>query len=71
MRNTARLPYEVGILARGILADLVAYGRSLGLDVQVHRGGGMLVQRGYLVASGDPGALFRFVEHFRKVAQAS
>lgn len=65
--GTVRFPYEVGILARGKLADTVAYGRSLGLEVQVHVGGGFLVQRGFIVATGKGSALYRLLQRIAVV----
>lgn len=56
-----RFPYAAGLFARGAVLDAVAYGRALGLDVQIYKGSGWLVQRGYLVAKGPGSLLYRFV----------
>lgn len=64
-----RTPFEVGAFARAAFDDVVAYGRSLGLTVDVHRGGGLLVQRGWLVASGRWGDMRRFLAAFGRLAE--
>lgn len=66
-RGTIRFPYEEGILAGGRLADAVAYGRFIGLDVHLYRGGGWLVRRGYVVAMGPEYALYRFAERIEAI----
>lgn len=60
--GTVRFPYAAGLLARGDMQDAVAFGRSLGLDVQVFKGSGFLVQRGYIVAKGAGQDLYKFVQ---------
>lgn len=56
-----RVPYRVGALIAGRVADATAYGRSLGLTIETHKGGGWLVRRGYLTAHGRAGDLRRFL----------
>lgn len=50
---TIRTPVDIGRLVYGQFLDVIAYGRSLGLDVEFHRGGGVLSIRGYVVTSGE------------------
>lgn len=50
--TTVRFPLEVGILIVGPFADAIAYGRSLGLTIEAHRGGGVLVRRYQMVVAG-------------------
>lgn len=49
--GTLRFRYSA-LLAGDRLAEVVAYGRALGLVVDDHRGGGWLVRRGWIVAKG-------------------
>ncbi|MCG5464204.1 hypothetical protein MED01_002369 [Micromonospora sp. MED01] len=56
-----RVPYKIGALVAGSVADAIAYGRSLGLTIDTHKGGGWLVRRGYLTAHGRAGDLRRFL----------
>lgn len=63
-----RSPYEVGVLAQPAFDDAVAYGRALGLTVDVEHTGGRLIKRGWITVSGPEGALRQFLEAFRQVA---
>lgn len=60
--GTIRFPYSAGVLATGDVADLVAYGRSLGLTVEHHKGGGWLIRRGWIVAKGHRHALSTWID---------
>lgn len=51
--GTLRWQYTASILILGDLEDLIAYGRAMGLEVQDYRGGGWLVKRGWIVATGE------------------
>lgn len=69
--GTVRFPFAVGIFAKAELVNAVAYGRSLGLDVQVHKGSGWLIQRGYLVATGPGQDLYRLVDRLATTVEWS
>lgn len=58
----ARFPLDVGALVAGQFADAVAYGKSLGLAIDAHQGGGILVRRYQVVAAGPWPDLRRFLE---------
>lgn len=55
-REVRRCQFEVGILAYGLIKQVANYGRALGLDVQVFDSG-LLIKRGWLVASGEEQSL--------------
>lgn len=55
-RGVRRCQFEVGILAYGLIKQVANYGRALGLDVQVFDSG-LLIKRGWLVASGEEQSL--------------
>lgn len=57
-----RFPLEVGALVAGQFSDAVAYGKSLGLAIDAHRGGGVLIHRYQVVAAGPWADLRRFLE---------
>lgn len=44
---------DVGLLARGEFQDAIASGRAMGLEIDVHQGGGFLVRRYWIVIRGD------------------
>ena len=67
MRDVLRAPVQVGLLAMPALNQLVNYGRSLGLDVDLHISG-WLIRSGYVVASGEPEAVRRFAAALELVA---
>lgn len=51
-RGVRRCQFEAGILAYGLIKQVANYGRALGLDVQLFDSG-LLIKRGWLVASGE------------------
>lgn len=51
--GTTRTHVDIGRLIYGRFLDTIAYGRSLGLDIEFHRGGGVLSVRGYVVTTGE------------------
>lgn len=55
-----KAPYAVGLLARAEVQRWVAYGRSLGLQVENHHDGGWLTRRGWIVATGPDFAMQRY-----------
>lgn len=59
--GTLRWQYTAPLLVLGDLEDLIAYGRSIGLGIQDHRGGGWLVKRGWIVAKGERARLRRLL----------
>lgn len=59
-----RQAYEVGLLARSKVAEMIAYGRALGLIVEHHHDGGWLLRTGYVVAIGEARLVRRWREHF-------
>lgn len=65
--GTLRFPYEVGILARGAFKDVIAFGRSLGLDIQVDEAGGILTKSGHIRVVGPWGATSRFLSAWREM----
>lgn len=50
--GTLRFEFNVGVAAWSYLRDAENYGRSLGLEVEVHYSG-WLVRHGWFVARGD------------------
>ena len=59
-----RLQFEYGPLVRSVFEDVVNYGRSLGLDVEVHQSGRWF-RSGWIVARGpedDVRQLDRYVD---------
>lgn len=65
-----RFPLEVGILIAGAFADALAYGRSIGVTIEAHRGGGLLTRRYWMVASAPWPALRRFLQVLIKLTTA-
>ena len=62
-----RMPIEVGVVVWGAFLDTLAYGRSLGIDVQYDRGGGWLSKRGYITADGPWPEMRRFLLALRSL----
>jgi len=62
---------EVGRLVYGAFQDVLAYGRALGLDVQFHRGGGVLAVHGYVVARGRWVDMRRFLIALSNLIEAT
>lgn len=72
-QGTAKVqfPYKVGLLARGAFADVIAFGRSLGLDVNDHRGGGIFERRGYVALAGPWPKVRQFLDRWVQLEDAS
>jgi len=68
---TVRGRFECGLLAWAGFLDLIAAARASGLDIEMHRGGGMLVRRGYLVVQGSWGQVRAFLTDWQRMMNAS
>lgn len=63
--------YEVGAFASGAFTNLLDYGRSLGLDIQDRRDGGLFIKRGTVTATGRQGDLLKFGRAFDRLVSAT
>jgi hypothetical protein len=67
---TIRQPYIVGRLAHGAFRDVLAYGQSLDLDIEVIPGGSNLVERrGIICAEGVWGDVRKFLVALESLSQ--
>lgn len=70
--GTVRTPYSIGIFGgRRELQGVIAFGRSVGLDITDHHDGGWIVRSGWLVARGPAGALRQFVAALDQLKESS
>lgn len=58
----ARFSYQAGFYGRLVLRAAVAYGRSLGVAIDVQPAGGFLVRSGWVVARGQWRDVRRFLQ---------
>lgn len=63
--GTLRIPYVTTFGAHGTIKLIVAYGRSLGLQVDSYHDGGWIERRGWIVARGNEAPLRRLLRYFK------
>lgn len=68
MTGKVTVRFSVNGFRRRDLAEVIAFGRAIGLQIEQHHDGGWLVRRGHLVLRGPGRDLARFCLRFNAVS---